>query len=174
MGPRSQGTGTYGSPGTNKGKFKRMSRWAILFSRGIAVSIAIAAASGQTATPATPVEQATLKRYCSGCHNSKVNTSGIALDTLDVQHVAKDPRLGREWSGSSERDRCLPPAFHGLDEQTYKAVLASLESSLDVASAAKPDPGSTHTFRRLNRTEYQNSIRDLLSVEVDVASMLPQ
>ena len=36
-----------------------------------------------------------------------------------------------------------------------------------------PNPGRTETFRRLNRTEYQNTIRDLLALDVDVASLLP-
>src|SRR5439155_12185112 len=36
-----------------------------------------------------------------------------------------------------------------------------------------PDPGRTATLRRLNRTEYQNAVRDLLALEVDVTSLLP-
>ena len=52
-------------------------------------------------------------------------------------------------------------------------LLSSLENSLDRAAAAKPNPGRTDTFRRLNRTEYQNAIRDLLALDVDVSSLLP-
>jgi uncharacterized protein DUF1592/uncharacterized protein DUF1588/uncharacterized protein DUF1585/uncharacterized protein DUF1587/uncharacterized protein DUF1595 len=68
----------------------------------------------------------------------------------------------------------MPPA--GLprpDEPAYDALVASLESSLDSAAAAHPDPGRTDTFRRLSRTEYQNAIRDLLAVDVDVSGLLP-
>ena len=36
-----------------------------------------------------------------------------------------------------------------------------------------PNPGRTATIRRLTRTEYQNAIRDLLALDVDVASLLP-
>ena len=36
-----------------------------------------------------------------------------------------------------------------------------------------PNPGRTDTFRRLNRTEYQNAIRDLLALEIDAAALLP-
>jgi hypothetical protein len=67
-----------------------------------------------------------------------------------------------------------PPA--GLprpDEKVYAALVSSLESSLDRAAAAKPDPGRTDTFRRLNRTEYQNAVRDLLAIDVDITSLLP-
>src|SRR5262249_41098778 len=44
---------------------------------------------------------------------------------------------------------------------------------LDAAAAGNPNPGRTDTFRRLNRTEYQNAIRDLLALDADVASILP-
>src|SRR5207244_1263109 len=48
-----------------------------------------------------------------------------------------------------------------------------LETSLDEAAAAKPNPGRTDTLRRLNRTEYQNAIRDLLLLDIDATSLLP-
>ena len=68
----------------------------------------------------------------------------------------------------------MPPVGKGRpDEATYEAVIASLETSLDRAAAAKPNPGRTATLRRLTRTEYQNAIRDLLALDVDVASLLP-
>ena len=55
----------------------------------------------------------------------------------------------------------------------YDALIAHLESSLDRVAAENPDPGRTDTFRRLNRTEYQNAIRDLLALEIDVETLLP-
>ena len=69
----------------------------------------------------------------------------------------------------------MPPA--GLprpDEGTYQtiAVPRSRHRSI-VPPPRKPNPGRTDTFRRLNRTEYQNAIRDLLALDVDVASLLP-
>ena len=59
------------------------------------------------------------------------------------------------------------------DDATYDAVIASLETSLDRAAAAHPNPGRTATLRRLTRTEYQNAIRDLLAIDIDAASLLP-
>src|SRR4029077_18409321 len=70
--------------------------------------------------------------------------------------------------------RSMPPA--GLprpDESTYQALIAQLETSLDRAAAAHPNPGRSDTFRRLNRTEYQNAIRDLLALEIDASPLLP-
>ena len=72
------------------------------------------------------------------------------------------------------RARQMPPA--GLPrpaEATYDAAVKSLESSLDSAAAAHPNPGRTDTFRRLTRTEYGNAIRDLLALDIDAAALLP-
>ncbi len=51
--------------------------------------------------------------------------------------------------------------------------MSALAGALDRAAAAHPDPGRTDTFRRLNRTEYQNAIRDLLALDIDAAALLP-
>ena len=59
-------------------------------------------------------------------------------------------------------------------EREYDGAVAHLEKSLDSAAAKKPNPGRTETFRRLNRTEYQNTIRDLLALDVDVAQHRPE
>src|SRR5438034_3679743 len=72
------------------------------------------------------------------------------------------------------RVRQMPPmGMPRPDEATYDAVIASLETSLDRAAIAAPNPGRTATLRRLTRTEYQNAIRDLLALDVDVSSLLP-
>src|SRR5262249_5388142 len=47
-------------------------------------------------------------------------------------------------------------------------------SILDRAAVKQPNPGRTETFRRLNRAEYQNAIRDLLALDIDAAALLPK
>src|SRR5687767_10676842 len=114
-----------------------------------------------------------VKQYCTGCHNQKVKIGGVALDNLDPAAAAAHPEVW-EKVVRKLRTRSMPPA--GLprpDERTYETLLSSIEHSLDSAAAAKPNPGRTDTFRRLNRTEYRNVIRDLLAVEMDVSSLLP-
>lgn len=124
----------------------------------------------QTTTPDRP---ALIKQYCTGCHNAKLNTGGLALDTIAGGKVAEHSAT---WEKVVRRLRArqMPPS--GLPrpgERTYAALVSSLEAELDAASAANVNPGRTDTFRRLNRTEYHNAIRDLLALEVDVASLLP-
>jgi len=72
------------------------------------------------------------------------------------------------------RSRQMPPAeMPQPEERNSRAVLSSLESALDRAAAKHPNPGRPDTFRRLNRTEYQNAIRDLLALDVNVSALLP-
>ena len=52
-------------------------------------------------------------------------------------------------------------------------LIAYLETSLDKAAEAKPNPGRTEALHRLNRAEYRNAVRDLLALDIDVSAMLP-
>ncbi len=113
-------------------------------------------------------------QYCVGCHTSKVKSGGLSLDTLNVEnpgeHADTWEKVVRKLGG-----RMMPPPGRPRpDEGAYDMLVSYLENSLDRAAAANPNPGRTNTFRRLNRIEYQNAIRDLLALDVDVASMLPK
>jgi hypothetical protein len=97
-------------------------------------------AAGAVAAP-TP-EREVIDRYCLGCHNTKVKTGGLALDT-------DQPPETWEKVVRKLRVRHMPPA--GLprpDERTYDSVVSALEAKLDSAAAANPNPGRTDTFRR--------------------------
>ena len=59
------------------------------------------------------------------------------------------------------------------DKATVDTLLRRLETSLDRAAAARPNPGRVPAIHRLNRVEYGNAIRDLLALDVDVESLLP-
>jgi Protein of unknown function (DUF1587)./Protein of unknown function (DUF1592)./Protein of unknown function (DUF1595)./Protein of unknown function (DUF1588)./Protein of unknown function (DUF1585). len=68
----------------------------------------------------------------------------------------------------------MPPAGRPRpDAATYRAVASALENDIDRASAASPNPGRINAVHRLNRTEYQNAIRDLFALDIDVRSLLP-
>ncbi len=70
--------------------------------------------------------------------------------------------------------RQMPPAGKERpSEPEYVSTLALLAAALDGDAAAHPNPGRTETIRRLNRTEYQNAIRDLLALDIDAAALLP-
>ena len=123
--------------------------------------------------PSVSPQVAVINQYCLGCHNDKLKTGGLTLTTASVENVDQNPELWEKVL-RKVRARYMPPI--GLprpDERSYDALVSYLETSLDREAAAKPNPGRTDTFRRLNRTEYQNAIRDLLALEVDASSFLP-
>jgi Protein of unknown function (DUF1592)/Protein of unknown function (DUF1588)/Protein of unknown function (DUF1585)/Protein of unknown function (DUF1595)/Protein of unknown function (DUF1587) len=134
-----------------------------------------ATGSGQSAStvPASvSPHRALLTRYCVSCHNDRLKSGGLALDKIDVDRVAEHPEVW-ERVVRKLRARAMPPAQAGRsrpDEASYDAFTSYLETALDRAPA---DPGRPDTFHRLNRTEYQNAVRDLLALDVDAAPLLP-
>ena len=133
-----------------------------------------AAAAPVASHEAVPVpSKAFLTTYCITCHNQRLKTGGLALDTLDVENVGKDAEV---WERAVVKLKAglMPPA--GLPRPQPPVIdgfTASLEAALDRAAAANPNPGRTEPFHRLNRAEYQNAIRDLLGIEVDASQWLP-
>jgi hydrogenase-4 component E len=72
------------------------------------------------------------------------------------------------------RSRSMPPpGLRRPENGAYDTVASWLEQELDRAAAARPNPGRPADLHRLNRAEYANAIRDLLSIEIDPAAMLP-
>jgi cytochrome c551/c552 len=124
----------------------------------------------QDSSPAP--DRALLNQYCVGCHNEKLKTAGLMLDKLDLAHPGQEPET---WEKVVRKLRAgmMPPAgMPRPNRATLDSWTAKLETELDRAAAAKPNPGSTG-LHRLNRTEYTNAIRDLLALDVDEATVLP-
>lgn len=116
-----------------------------------------------------------LGTYCMDCHTGDDAEAGFRLDvdhvaelnsTVDVERLEKSLRrvTGRQ----------MPPidASRPSDDE-YAIAESVIEGVLDDHAAAHPNPGRTDSIRRLTRTEYQNSIRDLLGMPVDGAELLP-
>ncbi len=114
-----------------------------------------------------------VETHCLACHDTTTSRSGLALDKLVAADLEKNPKA---WESVLRRltARQMPPKGSPRPtEQEYDTAVSRLESVLDRLAEKTPRPGRTETFRRLNRTEYQNAIRDLLGLEVDVTALLP-
>ena len=123
-------------------------------------------------SPSVSPQRALIDGYCIRCHNGRAKTAGLELDAIDVDNVSESIEVW-EKAVRKLRARTMPPAgIPRPDESGYDQLVSYLETELDSAAAANPDPGRTATFRRLNRTEYQNAIRDLLALDVDVTALL--
>jgi mono/diheme cytochrome c family protein len=127
----------------------------------------------QPAPQSASSHRQTLDRYCVTCHNQRLVTAGLKLDDADVANPGTGAEIWEKVVRKLRTGMMPPPNMPQPSMDDRVALLSWLETSLDKAAAAKPNPGRTETLRRLNRTEYQNAIRDLLAVDIDAASLLP-
>ena len=116
-----------------------------------------------------------LANHCSLCHNPRLKTAGLDVAALSTpDSVARNPDT---WDSVllKIRSREMPP--EGAAKPSDAAVLGAtawIERELDrVDRLATPDPGRV-TVRRLNRAEYNNTVRDLLGVDLRPADDFPQ
>ena len=138
-----------------------------------AVQTPSVAAQPSAVSGTADAHQAVVKRYCVSCHNQRLKTGGLALDTLSMTDVAAGAETW-EKVVRKLRTNAMPPANLPRPEAAARtAFINYLETEIDRAAAAKPFPGRTESIHRLNRAEYRNAIRDLLALDVDVESMLP-
>jgi mono/diheme cytochrome c family protein len=113
----------------------------------------------------------TLNKYCVTCHNGRLKTAGLQIDSLDVDHVAANAPQWEKIVTKLRTGEMPPPGRPRPDADTYRAVASALERELDAAAAATPHPGRV-PVHRLNRSEYTHAIRDLLALEVDGRALL--
>ncbi|HEY6507275.1 MAG TPA: DUF1587 domain-containing protein, partial [Vicinamibacterales bacterium] len=131
----------------------------------------------QAATrPSATGEQALFTRYCLTCHTDALKRRGtvpVAFESLDLARIERDPKTW-ETIVRKMRSGLMPPAgMPRPDRATHDAFVGRVEAALDAAAKANPNPGRTEPFHRLNRTEYRNAVRDILALDVNVASLLP-
>ncbi|MSV30580.1 MAG: DUF1592 domain-containing protein [Bryobacterales bacterium] len=129
-------------------------------------------------TPRPAATAAVFEQYCVTCHNPGLKTAGLVLDPSELTRVSTNPELW-EKVVRKLRSGAMPPASAPRPNKAiYDSVSAFLETELDRAAAAKPNPGTLPLLHRLSRTEYQNSVRDLLALdalpkEMDYSLLLP-
>jgi hypothetical protein len=131
------------------------------------VGLCLAAAGAASADPS---QRAILDKYCVTCHNQRLKTGGLTLDTLDL---AKVPVQAEIWEkvALKLRSGAMPPAgMPRPDAATYNSLAGWIEAQIDQAS--EPYAGRP-ILHRLNRSEYANAVRDLLALDIDAAALLP-
>jgi cytochrome c551/c552 len=124
--------------------------------------------------PAVPAQDhnAVIRRYCVGCHNEKTKSGGLSLAAFDVTHAAQNADVAERMIRKLQAGFMPPPLAARPDAATHAALVTALETTVDAAASANPNPG-VRTFQRLNRPEYARAIRDLLALDVDPGSWLP-
>ncbi|WP_348223537.1 DUF1592 domain-containing protein [Luteolibacter sp.] len=114
-----------------------------------------------------------LENYCFKCHGEGVSKGKFSMDEFkDLPTHLKDKK---HWLSiwRNVRSQIMPPSDKDqLEIAQKKELLSWIEQDIFKLDPANPDPGRV-TIRRLNRTEYQNAVYDLLGVEYDTREVFP-
>ena len=107
----------------------------------------------RSAARTTPAREL-VTRYCVACHNDRLKTANLALDKADAEQVSNSAETWEKVVVKLRSRAMPPPGSRRPDNATYDAVAAWLETELDRAAVAHPNPGRPADLHRLNRTEY--------------------
>ena len=145
---------------------------------GRSLSVMIAAASlvfvqsDRAQQQPVSAQRKLLDQYCVTCHNQRVKTADLMLDKMDVDHPSESAEVWEKVVRKLRGGMMPPQGMPFPDKPTTDGFISWLETSLDRAAAAQPNPGRS-SLHRLNRSEYANAIRDLLALNIDVTALLP-
>jgi mono/diheme cytochrome c family protein len=117
-------------------------------------------------------QTALVKQYCSSCHSERGKAGGLSLASFDYAQLTDHVEVAESMIRKLRAGMMPPAGAKRPDEATIQQLASALETRLDRAAALAPNPGY-RPFQRLNRAEYGRAVRDLLSIDVDVESLLP-
>jgi mono/diheme cytochrome c family protein len=143
------------------------------------ILIGLAAAPPATNAPESSAFEATVKPFlaksCVMCHNPQLKSGGVDFAAFaTAEDVTKDARTWDTALVKLQTGQMPPPGMPRPDAAEVKAITEWVEKEFArVDELAPPNPGRV-TARRLNRTEYNNTIRDLLAVDIQPADDFPQ
>jgi len=149
-----------------------------LLSAVIAFMVAVASVTGvsQTPAPSTPAaaapSAALLTQYCVTCHNARAKAGGLTLDPAELTQIDRHAETWEKVIRKLQTGMMPPSGAPRPARAAIDGFITSLQSQIDRAATAKPFAG-TPALHRLNRAEYSNAVRDLLTLDVDAASLLP-
>ncbi|NJS15295.1 MAG: DUF1587 domain-containing protein [Sphingopyxis sp.] len=117
---------------------------------------------------------AVFETYCFDCHDDGTRKGNLSLEKLDLKNPVRDSEAWERVVRKLNHRQMPPVGEPRPDDATYDQIVAQLVAPLDAAARAQPNPGRTETLRRLNRVEYENTLRDLLGVRTELAELLPE
>jgi hypothetical protein len=114
-----------------------------------------------------------LQARCYDCHGDGAKKGGLAFDELtSKEQIVRHPELWLKVLRNT-RSHIMPPPgetpLTAAEQRTLEQWIVAGAFGLD---PAQPDPGRV-TLRRLNRTEYRNTLRDLIGVDFNAEALLP-
>jgi mono/diheme cytochrome c family protein len=131
------------------------------------------ASAANAATSDVAERRAILDQYCVTCHNGRLRVADLDLDGVDLSNVGEHAELLEKVVRKMRAGAMPPPLRPRPEKSVYDGFRTWLEGELDESARARPNPGRTEAFQRLNQTHYRNAVRDLLDLEIDVSDLLP-
>ena len=113
-----------------------------------------------------------VQRYCQVCHNDALLTGNLTLAGFDIDDLAARAETVEKMILKLRAGMMPPPGMPRPAGDTLEVLMSTLEDRMDAAFAANPNPGA-RSFQRLNRAEYERSVKHLLDLEVDAGEYLP-
>lgn len=145
----------------------------------LAVGTALAAPATPPSTAAHPLPSTIrpfFESHCFDCHGDTEQKGGLRLDNLSADFF--NPNLQRQWVDVFDKISTgeMPPKKKKRPpEAQLKQVTAWLKESLVAVDMARRNAAQGRVvLRRLNRAEYENTIHDLLGIDIDLKDLLPE
>ncbi|MDF1812487.1 MAG: DUF1587 domain-containing protein [Verrucomicrobiales bacterium] len=142
---------------------------------GIAALFLLWIAAPLKAGEMPPEVRSILDNHCIACHGPEKQKSKIRFDTLSTDLI-QDRAAGETWHDALDVIHLgeMPPEDEPPLSSEDRAVLTGwIQKNIDTAVAAMKSTGGRVVVRRLNRAEYQNTMVDLLGVDLNYSSNLP-
>ena len=109
---------------------------------------------------------------CAACHNDRQLTGNLSLTQFDVTAAHENADVAERMIRKLRAGMMPPPGMRRPPGDALLTLVETLEEVVDEAALRDPNPGA-RSFQRLNRAEYERSIRDLLALDVDAGDWLP-
>ncbi len=138
----------------------------------LGVSTTSAQAQGNATMSPVASELELVNEYCLACHNDSFKEGGFSWTDLDLEHPEQNAAQAERVIRKLRAGMMPPVGAPRPSSDMLKALASAIETRIDIAASVAPHT-SAPELHRVNRTEYRNSVRDLLGVEVDVEDLLP-
>ena len=131
--------------------------------------------TSRRATHPIPIDELTevVRETCAeSCHSESRKLGNLSLAGFNVANSALSPETAEKMIVKLRAGMMPPPGRDRPGGDTLIALAQAMEKLIDTKAAANPNPGS-RTFQRLNRAEYERSVKDLLAINISAGSWLP-
>jgi len=114
-------------------------------------------------------------RNCYSCHSARLKTGGLNLEAyVNAASIAQEPERFEKILQRLKAGEMPPKTMPRPDAEELKLATDGIREGLDQAYQAAKPASPRVLARRLNRTEYNNTVRDLLGIDSRPARDFPQ